>query len=596
MNGKGLILLVIICGIFAYIGLKPGVDKRGKSAIENTTPFKKLDLNSVSEVELKKGKQNIVFKKDGELWRATTSDNLDFPLNFKKFRDLLFAIRDLELDSRITRSNTHDKKFGLDEASNPTQLILKAGDKNLLTLDLGKNKEGKPQQPNPAMPFNFGAPAAGQYFHMNEDEGVYLMPKPLNTNMTASNWIIENIVTAKKGDISSIELSFPHKSIKLDKSVSQIQQSTDGSKPPKDVIKWSASGDTPPTALDTNKINDFLDDLDEIKVSEPVKNDIAKSFGKNKYTLKVSKADGPIYEVEANNVGNDWYLHDTSKKDEIYKISSFRLEDIFAKNNELFALKNIKVADNLSQITVKDVDWNYQLVKKDGEWNLKGAAPLPKINSSNLEKLTSLLKGFEAQDYLAKNLPPQTGKQVIVKAGDKSHTVLDLGEFPIKSGKLIQIGGQNVAYSLSGSDHGNLFPKLSKIVDFKAPSSSSDDLKSIKYSDFELKRVENAWQFANGDPAEGSAVKALWTSYESIFDSSYLANGKLEASKVSLNITHSDDSVETLNIGEAKNGYVMIKSSRFGGTFRVNLDLARSLLNGRMSFAQAVDKTDSSSN
>lgn len=596
MKSKGLILLVIICAVFAYIGLKPTADKRGKSTLENTTPFKSLDLNNVTEVELSKGKQKISFKKNGEIWRATTSDNLDFPLNFQKLRELLLAIRDLKLDSRITRSNTHDKKFGLDQSSNPTQLVLKAGDKSLLNLELGKNKEGKAPQPNPAMPFNMGAPPAGQYFHMNEDEGVYLTPKPVNANMTANNWIIENIVTAKKSDISSIELSYPHKAFTLDKTVSQIQQSTDGSKPPKDVIKWSVSGDIPPKALDTTKIKDFLDDLDEIKVSEPVKSDVAKSFGKNKYTLKVNNGGNAIYEVQANKVGDDWYILDTSKPKEVYKISSFRLEDIFAKNNDLFGLDDIKISDNISQITVKDVDWSYQLLKKGDTWNLKGAAPLPKVNSSALKNLTSQFKSLNAQDYLIKDLPARTGKEVIAKAGDKIYKFHDLGEFPIQSGKIIQMEGQKVAYSLSASNHNNFFPKLSKMVDFKAPSASSDDLKAIKYSDFELKRVDNAWQFANGDPVEGSAVSSLWTSYEAIFDSTYLTNGKLETSKVSLKIIHSDDSIETISIGEAKKGYVVIKSSRFGGAFRVNLDLARSLLNGRMSFAQAVDKTDSQSN
>ena len=598
MKGKSLIILILICGIFAYIGLKPSDSKRGKSVLENTTPYENVDLNGITEVSLTKGKESLSFKKKGEQWRATSSSNLDFPLNFNKFRDLLLAVRDMKLESRITRSKSHDSKFGLNEAATPTQLTLKVGEKNVATLLLGKNKEGKAQAPNPAMPFNMPGPAAGQYLHYDNGDAVYLAPKPFDASLTPSNWIIEEIATAKKDEMTSISMVYPHKSIQLDKTVSQIQQSTDGSKPPKEVTNWKATGDLPSNhTLDSTKINDLLDDLSEIKVNEPVHNSISKSFGKGNYSLKVSRGENSIYEVKANKVGDDWYMYNTKNQNEIYKVSSFRVEDIFAKNDQLFKLDNIKISDNTSEITLKDIDFQYNFVKTGAQWNLKGKAPLPSLNTDKFDEfLEAIEKGVKAQDYLVKNIPPVTGKELILKAGNKVTRVSDLGDFPIKTGKLIQIGNQKSVYSLSKSNHDLLFAKFSDLVDLKAPSAKSDDLKTIKYSDFKLKKGESSWQFANGDAVNEDSVSGLWTSYEAIFDSVYQANGSLGIVKNSLKLTHSDDYVETIHIGEAKKGYVIIKSSRFGGTFRVNLDVTRSLFNGRMAFAKAVDKKDSESN
>lgn len=596
MKTKTLAILVILCATFAYIGLKKEDSKKGKSIIEDTTPLSAIDLNSITQIDLKKGKQNISLKKNNEEWRATSSEGLDFPINFQKLREFLITLRDLKLESRITRSNAHDEKFGLSESTSPTLVTLLAGDKLIGSLSLGMNKEGKAAAPNPAMPFNMGAPPAGQYLHLNEDQAVYLTPKPLPANMQASNWMIESIAQAKLDEMSNIEFHYPHKSFKLEKSVQKIEKSTDGSKPAEEVITWNASGDLPTTQLDSSKVNDLLDDLKEVKVNEPVAAKLKSSFTDNGYGVKVSRGENNIYELKAHQIGTDWYIYNLAKEEEIYKISSFRLEDIFSKNSDLFKLSGLKVADNVNQITLKDNGQMTQLTLKGSEWSISGKAPTPKIKKDKVEALIKLTNSLGALDYHVTKLPKALSKTTEIKTENKTISIVDHGTVPMKSGKVIKISGQKTAYSIKEADYNSIFPKVSEVLDFKSPSENVAALKALAYKDFTLTKSEAGWQFSNADPVNEAMVDALWTSYEAVFESHYQPNGTIETVKNTLKVTHSDDSIETLSIGPAAKGIVSIKSSRFGGTFKVNLDLTRSLFNGRMAFAKAVDKSDSKAN
>jgi len=595
VKGKNLALLILVCAVFAYFGLKEPESQKGKAVIKDSTPLKPLDLNSITEVTFEKGTNLITLKQLGEQWRATTSGNLDFPVNFQKFREFLLSIRDLELESRITRSKDHDEKFGLDTKSEPTVVSLISNGKKVATLNLGQNKEGV-ATPNSGMPFNFGAPPAGQYLHLNDDPSVYLIPKPVNANMTASAWMMESIAKANKDEMSSIEFHYPHKNFKLEKSINKIEKSTDGSAPPKEVITWNASGDLPSTKLDASKISDLLNNIDEIKANEPVHKDIAKSYEGKGYGLKVSRGENAIYEIKANYVGNDWYIANQATPDELYKISSFRLEDIFAKNQDLFQLKNISIADNITKIKFVEPTQSIELIKTKDQWSMLGHDPLPAIVPETIETLVRYLKSLDAQDYLVSNLPASKGTYLEITTNGKVTKIHDIGSVQLKSGKLIQIEGQALAYSLEEKKYDNLFPKLSKICNFKSSSDSVSKLKAISYNDFKLVHENDQWSFDNGDAVNEASITALWSSYEAIFESAYLPSGKLEEIKNSLVITHADDKIETINLGPAKNGLVKIQSSRFGGIFQLNLDIARSLINGRLSFAKAVDKTEPESN
>ena len=578
MNAKNTFFLVVACAILAYFGLQSPQKKKGDTVVKDPTPFSEMDLNRITSVVVKKGSDELTISKEGEQWRAKGGE-LDYPIDFSQLREKLFELQKTELLSRVAQDKKIDDKFGLDEASQPTIVTIKAGEETLSTLELGKGRPSKA----PANPSPFGGfppQDVGQFMRLSKSQDVFMAKEKLNFNTRSNTWMNSSLVKVEKDEITNVDLMFPDKHVILSKEVNTIETSTDGSTPPQTVTTWKLSGDL---SFETNssEIKTWLDQIDDISVSEPVAAHTSSQFiPANTFGISVSRGDESLYQLSLCKVENNWYVWKKDLPKEIYQISSYNVENIFGKNDKILSLPEVKMEGE-----AKELQWGDVALKLDGDvWALTGTTPTPEVDHDKAKEVASALATIKPLDVLPKLDPSAQSLRTLVASGNNKLTIVDYGETHLRKAHVIKVGDKVLV--VSSDDTEKLFPENKDLLKITTPIEKLEDLSSLENSHTALSFADDTWTLKDGRKAKESSVKSWHDAWNSVFESTYTPQKQDFKTALTIKAEIKGGLHLSLDISEAKEGYCMVQSSIYGGTFRVQKDVIQSLQNNADSFAE----------
>jgi hypothetical protein len=586
MNAKSTIVLVAACAGLAYFGLQGPSKQQRKTTVLETAPFEQLDLNGITNIEIASGTSRIDIAKQGEQWRAKSGE-LDFPVDFSKLREALMDLQKTEILSHVSKNDKIDNRFGLDDSSSPTLVTLKNGDKTLAKLELGKGRASKaPQSPSPFGGMGMGGREVGQFLRIsNRAKDVFFAKEKLDVSTSPSTWIKSSLAKADKDEITEISLGYPDKDVILSKEVQTIEKSTDassdGNTPPETVTTWKLSGSLA-LETDSSAITSFLDQLDNITVSAPVAATKASQFkAEHSFKLKVSRGDNALYDLSFSKVDPNWYVWSNDTPKEIYKISSYNVENIFANNQKNFSLPEVSVAGNLQSL-----QWQDLRLKREGDnWNLLGKAPLPEVDQDKAKAVATALAELKATDVFVDKQQWGKAKNSIKVSDGNTETILEkMGTGLLKNAVVLRKNGS--LFSVSSSDGDKIFPNIEDILKLESSIDELDGLNAIENGQVNIRLKDDVWTLADGKEANKNSLESWIDSWKSVFESSYFPDGKTFETELTLKAEIKGGLHVSLEVSQAKAGYCWVRASNYGGCFKVKKELIQSLQNGADFFSE----------
>lgn len=593
MSQKTLIILVVICGVLAYFGLQEPNKKRGSSVISNTSPFKSLKVNDIDQIKLMQGDSSLNLERMDNVWWAKDGE-LSFPVDFSKLKSLLLSVRNIKLIDRKATSQKYDEKFGLAEDSKPLKIELLAKQKSLAHLQLGNVRKGKAKGGG-----SFSFPSdEGHYMKINSEKSVFLSKDKVEAELRSSFWMKKELASVQKDEISTIKYEFPYKSFQLTKGIEKIEKSTDGSIPPEEKTVWSVAGDLPVNpVIKQDQMNSLLGNLEKIEVSEPVAAKVREQFKDGKvYRVDVLRGDTSLYAIKVVALNKKWYVSLKGSSDQIFEMSSYEVENVFAITKDIFNLGKVASFDNLTQVRWTGNE-SLQLSKSDGEWSIEGTSPKPELDGDKLKDFVKALKESEFLDYQLNNVVETQGAMLRLKTSSGKEIVIEeVGSIPLESCKLIKIGHQKNYFAIAEGVFDRIFLKQKDILNLDVTPSSSSDISTLDMSGFQLNQKDGDWTFDNGEKVDGGQIDTWFTSYESVFESPYTLTSKSFKAEHTIEIDVKDDKKYQLKIGKADKGFAPVQFSKFGGVFTVDWNVCKSLFKEKSYFKDSKKEEESKNN
>jgi hypothetical protein len=390
-----------------------------------------------------------------------------------------------------------------------------------------------------------------------------------------------SLVKVEKDEITHVDLMFPDKHIILDKEVNTIETSTDGSTPPETVTTWKLSGDLS-FETNTSEIKSWLDQIDDITVSEPVAAHTSSQFtAANSFGISVSRGDENLYDLSLCKVNNNWYIWKKDHPKEIYQISSYNVENMFGKNDKILSLPSTKIEGELSDIHWDDVS----LQQKNGTWVLAGTAPVPEISRNKVSDVQSVLTELKPLDIIAKMDSSAQPLRKMTTSTNQTTTIVDYGEVQLKGSHVVKVGDQILV--LSSEDTDKLFPDIKDVLKVTSPIEKLEDLAGFQNGHTALSFTNDTWTLKDGRKAKESSVESWLDAWNSIFESEYSPKKQTFKPELILKAEVKGGLHLSLDVSEAKDGYCSVQSSVYGGTFKVKKEIIQSLQNHADSFAEA---------
>jgi hypothetical protein len=591
MSNKTIGILLILCVVFGYFGLKKSDSNKGNNIIPNTAPFKKLSINKVKKVEITQGDKKVILQlsQENKTWNATVGE-LSFPVNFKKFKDFLISVTKISLIDKKANSDKYDQKFGLDEKSEPIIVNLSSGSSSIAMLKLGNIRKGKRVGTGS---YSY-EPEEGHYLKIGSEKNVYLAKDKVKVEMNNDFWLQKEIVKIDKEKVTSFALTFPHKGFSVSKQTTPIPITGNAQLPPKQITTWVAKGDLPEGYnLNQGAVTNFLTTISEFEVSEPANSSLKEKMGLGEsYSISVKEGEIELYTLNVSRIDNAWYVVNSKMPSQVYKVDSYKLDKIFANNKSLFSLNEKVVVTAIDSYSNNEgLSFN---VDKEKNWTVDGVNN-PELKKDALNELMKTVKKLQIKDYHKVNVPKEAKNKLIVKNGSKETTISFLGDIAMDDQKIIQISGIKGAFSISENTYNQLFLKQSDVLKFEAQPSSIDDLKSIAFPSFSLSKKEDKWMSGDKE-VEQNRVSDWLDSLKNVFDSPY--NFKATTFKPENVVTLKDknDKNHVLKIGVPAKGFAIVSYSQFGGNFKVRLEVVKSLLKVQKNFLVAIEEKSKTSN
>jgi len=591
MSNKTIGILLVFCAVFAYFGLRDSSSTKGNNIIANTTPFKNLALNSINKIKIIQGKKeiNLDLSSESKTWSAKI-DKLNFPVDFSKLKTFLISIKDISLIDKKANSDKYDQKFGLDDKSNPITINLLVGEKSLSSIKLGSVRKG-----NKVGTGSYSyTPDEGHYLKIGSEKNVYLSKEKLDIEMNNDFWLNKEIIKIDKNEITSIDLTFPHKTINLKIEKTMLQTSANNATPPQEITTWVAKGDLPEgKSLNQNEIKNFLTTLEKCEVTEPAESSMISkmSHGEN-YSIVVKKEEAELYSLNFTEIAGKWYTVSSLNADQIYIIDASKVEKIFAQSKSLFNLKELSIVSKLDSLTTMT---GLSFKNNKDKWSFDGSSPKPELKESALKDFAETVKKLQLEDYHLKNIIEKKKESISFKDGEREVTITYVNDLSLNSQKLIRISGIKGYYSISNNEYNKLFIAQKDSLKFEAKPTSADEVTSIKFPSFKLSKKDDKWM--SGDKSvEKNRVSDWIDSLKNVFDSPYSLKANKFTPENLISLKGKDNKDFILKISVPAKGYAKVNYSEFGGDFTVKLEVIKSLLKAQKNFLTTIDQKPKSTN
>lgn len=242
MNTSNQLLSVLLgLQIAALVGMGYGSTRQNRLALsESVELFPKLSVSDVDTLEIfgppGENQETVKLKRSGEEWVIPNADN--FPAQKADIENLITSVIGLKSRNQVLTGSTYHTKLEVAESDYRRKLVMGTSNGDQVVY-LGSSPSFK-----------------NIHIRRSDDDTVYQVTglSESDAGSRAWNWVNRNYVSYPEEEVWSITLKNEHGSFQLDKDPASNT--------------WALVGED--TELDTDKINELVNDAREIGLEAPI--------------------------------------------------------------------------------------------------------------------------------------------------------------------------------------------------------------------------------------------------------------------------------------------------------------------------------------
>jgi hypothetical protein len=177
-------------------------------------------------------------------------------------------------------------------------------------------------------------------------------------------------------------------------------------------------------------------------------------------------------------------------KDVIYKVSSWRFDDLWAKGESLFSLGGLDAnKDKVKSITYTRGQDKLEFVRRgEKDWMMKPAAPGMTLKTDKINDIAGAVAGLKPDDYVDAAAVASCGLDAplavvsFTTEDKKTHTVSIGGEAKTLEGRYVSLDGGKTAGVLAKYDAGRAAPQPKDLFELKVAEIKAEDVLGVDVS------------------------------------------------------------------------------------------------------------------
>ncbi|PIE61874.1 MAG: hypothetical protein CSA29_01120 [Desulfobacterales bacterium] len=312
MKKEYIILIALIIGLGAYLGLKKG------DRIHYELPVPPaVDIEQIDRIELTKAQRTITLNKSETGWTLTDQK---FPADQTAVDNILDIVKELKLSALVSEAGDLIR-YELDPP-NAVTLSAFAGEDEKRVFTIGKT----------APSFNH------TYVMLDGDKRIYQADKSFRNHFDASVQDLRDklIFEVKADTIKKITLAKDGKSAVFIKSPPDADKKTDDAK----ASDWqSAEG----SSIDKAALDNLLSSLSHLECSEFLTDPAAEALIKDAPSCKITLENGQILNLDLfQQNGKADMVGTTSYTPYIFSLAAYKVDDILSYVDKLLGIEKIE--------------------------------------------------------------------------------------------------------------------------------------------------------------------------------------------------------------------------------------------------------------
>jgi hypothetical protein len=350
----------------------------------------------------------------------------------------------------------------------------------------------------------------------------------------AGEWLNKDVLKLKKDDIVSLAITTPDREVVFERreveKTAAPEPKPGEEKPaakPKEKKWFLVSGGVQKEKKDFKQagidaILRAFENYSASDVEDPAKKaELGLDAPNFKCVAKTAGGEQTVVVASLKEPGQDAYVM-VEGRNVIYKVATWRFDDLFAKGKDLFDLKatgedKAKIASVAYEREGAKITFKRKAPGTD-EWTMSPGFDGLELKSDKVKNLVSTVAAWKPDDYVDEGkLPADAFKKVFATAtftveGGASHTITIGGPARAEEGRYAKLDGAGRVWVMSKYDTERVAPEAKEFFDLEVVDIAKDDIASVTCEGGgTVTKVEiwqgGSWQlFVNGSKIEASTA------------------------------------------------------------------------------------------
>jgi gas vesicle protein len=426
MNRKTLIAGILFAGlILATVLLLRSPEKGSRTSDATPRPIAKFGVDSFDTLEVTKGKDTTVIKKDGDSYKITKP--IAYPADKDAAKVAFESMSKLDFDNIVSDQQSRHGEFEV--GGDGLRVVVKKGDKDVADVRIGRTTnqftmlriEGKPE--------------------VWSVTGISKYQFDKDTN----SWRDKTITTFQEKDIEKLQVAS-----KDGAKIALAKPAPTDAGAPTDWHVVESSMKVEP--FDKSVAGSMASQLSGLKANDFADGAKPEDTGLDspELTVAVGLHDGKQQTLlVGKKKGEDDYYAKMADQPQVFLVKKYAIANINKRPVEFRdkTMCNLK-SDEVTEVAVARDKESFTLAKQGSAWKLAKPAGTT-LDESKVSAITGSFTDWKAQSIAEDNSPKATGlakpkASVVVKSSVKGHTCQFKvgGETSDKSNYFVQVAGQ----------------------------------------------------------------------------------------------------------------------------------------------------------
>ena len=482
-----------------------------------------LDREKIAKIEIHAGGKAddaLVLARDasGDAW--VVASHFDAPVKPDKIGEFLDTLTALQGEYRASASGDALTAYDLeDETGFHVKGFAEGSEEPLFHLVTGKA---------PSYGNAFARVAGGEDIfvidvNLRREAGIYTVV--LSDTPEPNIWLDKQVLDLEQDKITHIALSYPDKELAFEyrlveqpEEEPQDEDSEEDSEdtppqPPVEEYAWVVTSGGTGEELNATALTNLTRRLANLSASDIVDPGNTAEWALDApdhiFRLRVEGRDDEIV-LELGRPEEDRYGYlrlPDAKKNMVYKISGYDVEQIFAEGGTYFELPGILVdEEDVDRIEYSSDEGVVVLSNEEDTWSIEQPIADVAVVEGKLDTLVRTLLSWKATDY--SDTPEGTGldgetKSVKFSGEGLAHTIVVGGKAASRKGYYARLDQLDQVLVMSERDHANIFVTRSELFDRDVLDLDEADITRVEITRGEqvliLEEGEDGWTVATGD-------------------------------------------------------------------------------------------------